>query len=187
LEAGVVSVSRAALQAQYPAVFQLIAAMNPCPCGRQGDPTANCNCTPAEVQRYRGRISAPLLDRIDMHVEVPRVEIKEFDEDVDRGESSATAAARVIRARETQLTRQGVCNARLPDADIDRWCSPDREGRSVLERSMKCRGFSARARQRIMKLARTIADLDGEATITASHVSQAVMLRHLDRSPESNR
>jgi magnesium chelatase family protein len=183
LEAGVVSVSRAALQAQYPAAFQLIAAMNPCPCGRQGDPTANCNCTPAEVQRYRSRISAPLLDRIDMHVEVPRVEMSEFDQDADRGENSATAAARVIRARATQLTRQGVCNARLADAEIDRWCSPDREGRSILERSMKRRGFSARARQRIMKLARTIADLEGEATITASHVSQAVMLRYLDRNP----
>jgi magnesium chelatase family protein len=182
LEAGVVSVSRAALQTQYPAAFQLIAAMNPCPCGRQGDPTASCNCTPAEVQRYRARISAPLLDRIDMHVEVPRVEMSEFDEDADRGENSAAAAARVIRARATQVTRQGVCNARLADAEIDRWCSPDTEGRSILERSMKHRGFSARARQRIMKLARTIADLEGEATITASHVSQAVMLRYLDRN-----
>ena len=176
------SVSRAALQAQYPAAFQLIAAMNPCPCGRQGDPTANCNCTPAEVQRYRSRISAPLLDRIDMHVEVPRVEMSEFDEEVDRGENSATAAARVIQARAIQLTRQGACNARLADAEIDRWCVPDREGRRILERSMKHRGFSARARQRIMKLARTIADLEGEATVTAPHVSQAVMLRYLDRN-----
>jgi magnesium chelatase family protein len=185
LEAGVISVSRAALQTQYPATFQLIAAMNPCPCGRQGDPSGNCNCTPAEVQRYRSRISAPLLDRIDMHVEVPRVEMSEFDEDVDRGENSAAAAARVIRARAIQLTRQGVCNARLADAEIDRWCGPDREGRGILDRSMKRRGFSARARQRIMKLARTIADLEGEATITASYVSQAVMLRYLDRNPSA--
>lgn len=183
LEAGVVSVSRAALQTQYPAAFQLIAAMNPCPCGRQGDPSGSCRCTPAEVRRYRSKISGPLLDRIDMHVEVPRVAMSEFDEDLDRGESTATAASRVIRAREVQLARQGVCNARLPDGQIDRWCTPDKAGRSVLELSMKRLGFSARARGRILKLARTIADLDGEATITASHVSQAVVLRYLDRNP----
>jgi magnesium chelatase family protein len=181
LEAGVVSVSRAAMQTQYPAAFQLIAAMNPCPCGRQGDPSGNCNCTPAEVQRYRSRISGPLLDRMDMHVEVPRVEVDEFNEALDRGESSATAAARVARARDIQLTRQGVCNARLTDAHVDRVCAPDKEGIRILELSMKCLGFTARARQRILKLARTIADLDEEATIGASHVGQAVMLRYLDR------
>ena len=181
LEAGVVSVSRAALQTQYPAVFQLIAAMNPCPCGRQGDPSGNCMCTPTEVQRYRSRISGPLLDRMDMHVEVPRVEVHEFKE-MDRGESSATAAARVARARDIQLTRQGVCNARLTDAHVDRVCAPDQDGRRILELSMKRLGFSARARQKILKLARTIADLDAEAAVSASHVSQAVMLRYLDRN-----
>jgi magnesium chelatase family protein len=182
LEAGMVSVSRAALQTQYPAAFQLIAAMNPCPCGRQGDPSGNCNCTPAEVQRYRSKISGPLLDRIDMHVEVPRVELHEFEESVVKGESTSSAAARVVHARQLQLKRQGVCNARLPDADIERWCRPDRTGRSILERSMKSLGLSARARGRILKLARTIADLDGEDTIAAPHVSQAVMLRCLDRT-----
>jgi magnesium chelatase family protein len=181
LEAGVVSVSRAALQTQYPAAFQLVAAMNPCPCGRQGDPSGNCNCTPAQVQRYRSRVSGPLLDRMDMHVEVPRVEVSEFDETVDRGESSMAAAARVVRARQIQLTRQGVCNARLADAQVDRICAPDKSGRRILELAMKRLGFSARARGRILKLARTIADLDAEATITDSHVSQAVMLRYLDR------
>ncbi|MGH8209863.1 MAG: YifB family Mg chelatase-like AAA ATPase [Steroidobacteraceae bacterium] len=182
LEAGVVSVSRAALQTQYPAAFQLIAAMNPCPCGRQGDPYGNCSCTPAEVQRYRSRISGPLLDRMDMHVEVPRVEVDDFDEATECSESSATAAARVTRARDIQLTRQGVCNGRLTDAHVDRVCAPDKEGRHVLELSMKRLRFSARARQRILKLARTIADLDGAATVSASHVSQAVMLRYLDRN-----
>jgi magnesium chelatase family protein len=182
LEAGVVSVSRAALQTQYPAAFQLIAAMNPCPCGRQGDPSGSCNCTPAEVQRYRSRISGPLLDRMDMHVEVPRVEVEEFNEATDRGESSATAAARVARARSIQLTRHGVCNARLTDAHVDRVCAPDKEGRRILELSMQRLGFTARARQRVLKLARTIADLDEEVTISASHVSQALMLRYLDRN-----
>jgi magnesium chelatase family protein len=181
LEAGVVSVSRAAMQTQYPAAFQLIAAMNPCPCGRQGDPSGNCNCTPREIQRYRSRISGPLLDRMDMHVEVPRVEVDEFSEATGRGESSAIAAARVARARDIQLTRQGVCNARLTEACVDRVCAPDKEGLRILELSMKCLGFTARARQRILKLARTIADLDEAVTIGASHVGQAVMLRYLDR------
>jgi magnesium chelatase family protein len=182
LEAGVVSVSRAAVQTQYPAAFQLIAAMNPCPCGYEGDPSGQCRCTPAEVQRYRSRISGPLLDRMDMHLEVPRIEVDEFSEEMDRGESTATAAARVARARDNQLTRQGVCNARLTDAHVDRVCAPDQEGRRILELSMKRLGFSARVRQKILKLARTIADLDEAATISASHVSQAVMLRYLDRN-----
>jgi magnesium chelatase family protein len=182
LEAGVVSVSRAAVQTQYPAVFQLIAAMNPCPCGYEGDPSGQCRCTPAEVQRYRSRISGPLLDRMDMHVEVPRIEVDEFSEETDRGESTAAAAARVARARDYQVIRQGVCNARLTDAHVDRVCAPDQEGRRILELSMKRLGFSARARQKILKLARTIADLDEATIINASHVSQAVMLRYLDRN-----
>jgi magnesium chelatase family protein len=182
LEAGVVSVSRAALQTQYPAAFQLIAAMNPCPCGRQGDPAGNCNCTPAEIQRYRSKISGPLLDRIDMHIEVPPVELTDFEEAADRGENSASAALRVLRARQAQVTRQGVCNARLADSQVDRWCRPDTAGRNVLELAIKRLGFSARARGRILKLSRTVADLDGEETVTATHVSQAIMLRCLDRT-----
>jgi magnesium chelatase family protein len=182
LEAGVVSVSRAAVQTQYPAAFQLIAAMNPCPCGYEGDPSGQCRCTPAEVQRYRSRISGPLLDRMDMHVEMPRLEVDEFNEEIDRGESTSAAAARVARARDNQVIRQGVCNARLTDAHVDRLCAPDQEGRRILELSMKRLGFSARARQKILKLARTIADLDAATIINASHVSQAVMLRYLDRN-----
>jgi magnesium chelatase family protein len=188
LETGVVSVSRAALQTQYPAAFQLIAAMNPCPCGRLGDPTGNCRCSPAEIQHYRTRISAPLLDRIDMHVEVPRVPISEFEERVEsaarRAEectTTAEASARVTAARKVQLARQGLWNARLPDAAIDHFCAPDFGGRRVLEAAMTRMGFSARARQRILKLARTIADLEGEATITAQHIGEAVLLRTLDR------
>ena len=181
LEAGVVSVSRAALQAQYPAAFQLIAAMNPCPCGYQGDPYGGCSCTPAEVHRYRAKISGPLLDRIDMHIEMPHVDLSEFDQAAQRGESTAEAAMRIVHARQVQMARQGICNARLPDAHIERWCQPDRAGRNILDRSMKCFGLSARARGRLLKLARTIADLDGAKTINDSHVSQAIMLRCLDR------
>jgi magnesium chelatase family protein len=116
-----------------------------------------------------------------MHVEVPRVEMSEFDQDLEPGESTANAAARVTRARAIQLTRQGVCNSRLGDAQVERWCTPDKPGRGVLELAIKRLGFSARARARILKLARTIADLDSDGVITASHVSQAVMLRYLDR------
>src|SRR5262249_32548569 len=155
-----------------PARFQLVAAMNPCPCGRYGDPTANCRCTPAEIQRYRMRISAPLLDRMDMHIEVPRVEVSEFDVPVDIAETTATAAVRIASARETQLERQGACNARLADAEIDRICVPDTLGRRVLQTAMQRLGFSARARQRILKLARTIADLEGESNVASSHVSE---------------
>jgi magnesium chelatase family protein len=181
IESGLVSVSRASVRAQYPAAFQLIAAMNPCPCGHQGDPSGTCTCTPAEVHRYRSKISGPLLDRIDMHVEMPHVDLSEFDDDADRGESSAAAATRIVHARQVQVARQGTCNARLADAQVERWCQPDRPGRTVLDRSMKSFGLSARARGRLLKLARTIADLDGAETISDSHVSQAVMLRCLDR------
>lgn len=182
LEAGVVSVSRAAFQTQYPAAFQLIAAMNPCPCGRWGDPSGECRCSPAQIQRYRGKISAPLLDRIDMHVEMPRVELKVFEGRAHCGETSASAALRVLEARKTQTERQGICNARLSDALVSRWCSPGPAGERVLELATRRLGFSARARGRILKLARTIADLDGETSVGVSHVSQAVLLRCFDRT-----
>jgi magnesium chelatase family protein len=116
-----------------------------------------------------------------MHVEVPRVEVDEFNEAMVRGESSATAAGRVARARDIQIARQGVCNARLADAHVDRVCAPDKEGRRILELSMKRLGFTARARQRILKLARTIADLNGDAAVGAPHVSEAVTYRGFDR------
>ena len=181
LETGVVAVSRAALQTQYPAAFQLIAAMNPCPCGHRGDPAGECRCTPAEVQRYRGRLSGPLLDRLDMHVEVPRVAVCEFDAPAAAAETTCAAAARVARARGLALARQGVCNARLCDAGVQRWCSPDAAGRRVLEAAMRRLGLSGRARQRVLKLARTIADLEEAQLLTAAHVSEAVMLRCMDR------
>jgi magnesium chelatase family protein len=180
LESGVAAVSRAALQAQYPAAFQLVAAMNPCPCGRLGDPSGSCRCTPPQVQRYRGRISGPLLDRFDLHVEVPRVRACEF-ETAAVGESSAAAAARVAQARTVQITRQGGCNARLSDAGVQRWYVPDEGGRRVLQSAMLRLGFSGRARQRLLRVARTIADLDGAAHLGATHVGEAVSLRFMDR------
>ena len=181
LETGVVRVARAAAHADYPAEFQLIAAMNPCPCGYLGDPGGTCRCLPAQAQRYRGRVSGPLLDRLDMHVQVPRLEVGDFDDRLGRGKSSAVLAARVAATRERQLARQGRCNARLSDAQIERCCSMQPRARALLDHTMRTLRFSGRTRQRILKLARTIADLDGGDTIADTHVSEAVMLRCLDR------
>jgi len=181
LETGVVAVSRAALQTQYPAAFQLIAAMNPCPCGRLGDPAGGCRCTPAEVRRYRGRVSAPLLDRLDMHVEVPRVPACEFDAAPGAGPATLAAAGRIAGARAVQLARQQRCNARLTDAGVQRWCVVDEAGKRLLEAAMRRWGLSGRARQRVLRLARTIADLDGAPDISAAHLGEAVPLRCLDR------
>jgi magnesium chelatase family protein len=181
LEAGIVRVSRAAAHADYPAEFQLITAMNPCPCGHWGDPAGTCHCTPAQAQRYRARISGPLLDRLDMHVQVPRLEVADFDERIGRGESSAVLAARVAAARARQLARQGRCNARMTDAQVDRCCILASSARALLDRTMKHLRFSGRTRQRILKLARTVADLEGREAIADAHVSEAIMLRCLDR------
>ena len=181
LEAGIVRVSRAAAQADYPAQFQLIAAMNPCPCGYLGDPAGTCRCSPAQAQQYRARISGPLLDRLDMHVQVPRLESGDFADHMGAGESSATLAARVAAARSRQLTRQGRCNARLAEGQVERCCMLQRAARTLLDRAMRQLRFSGRSRQRILKLARTIADLDGREAIADAHVSEAVMLRCLDR------
>jgi magnesium chelatase family protein len=181
LEAGVVRVSRAAVQADYPAQFQLVAAMNPCPCGHLGDPAGTCRCSPAQALQYRARISAPLLDRLDMHVQVPRLESGDFDDRIGAGDSSAILAARVAAARSRQLARQGRCNARLTDGQVERCCILQSAARAILNRAMRQLRFSGRTRQRILKLARTIADLDGQEAIADAHLSEAVMLRCLDR------
>lgn len=181
LEAGVVRVSRAAAHAEYPAEFQLVAAMNPCPCGYLGDPSGRCRCTPAEALRYRARISGPLLDRLDMHVQVRRLEARDFEDRMAKGDSSAALAARVATARSRQLTRQGRYNARLSDAQIEQCCTLQPSARALLDRTMSQLRFSGRTRQRVLKLARTIADLDGQDSIAAPHIGEAVILRCLDR------
>lgn len=181
LEAGVIRVARAAAHADYPAEFQLVAAMNPCPCGHLGDPAGSCRCTPAASQRYRARISGPLLDRLDMHVQLPRLEMGDFDDRFGSGESSATLAARVASSRARQLARQGRCNARLTDAQMKQCCVMEPAARMLLDRVMNRLRFSGRTRQRALKLARTIADLEEREVITAAHLSEAIMLRCLDR------
>jgi magnesium chelatase family protein len=183
LETGTVSVARCALQVQYPAVFQLIAAMNPCPCGRLGDSAGECHCTSAQVQRYRARVSGPLLDRMDLHVEVPRVAPAQFDAPAgaDPSGSTVAVAAAVAEARGIQRARQDACNARLTDADVPRWCTPDFAGRRLLEAAVQRFGLSARGRSRVLKVARTIADLQRAPQVGAAQVAEAVMLRCLDR------
>jgi len=182
LETGTITVSRAARQAEFPARFQLIAAMNPCPCGHLGDPAGKCRCTSEQVQRYRMKISGPLLDRLDLHVEVPRVAPEVLRTDNLPTESSAVVAQRACAARERQLERQERSNARLNNVDVDRHCTPDSEGLAMLERAMRRFALSARAYHRILKVARTIADLEGVQGVTAMHIGEAIGLRRLDRS-----
>ena len=181
LETGVITISRAARQAEFPARFQLIAAMNPCPCGYLGDALANCRCTPAQVTGYRNRISGPLLDRLDLHVHVARVAFKSLREQSSGHEASAAVAARVTRTRELQMQRQGACNAHLDNAAVERYCTPNAGGLDILERAMRRLGLSARGYHRILKVARTVADLGGQPQIGPAHVLEGLALRSLDR------
>jgi magnesium chelatase family protein len=182
LESGTISISRAARQAEFPARFQLLAAMNPCPCGYLGDVTGKCKCTGEQVQRYRARISGPLLDRLDMHIEVPRVPATALQTQDKATETSATVRARVARARALQWQRQGKCNARLSAADVDVHCVPEVAASNLLLQAMQKFSLSARAYHRILKVARSIADLDAIEQIRAAHVGEAIALRRLDRS-----
>ena len=182
LESGAIVVSRAARQAEFPAAFQLIAAMNPCPCGYLGDPSGRCHCSLEQVQRYRARISGPLLDRIDLHVEAPRVAREALRPDTPPdGDTSEQVAARVSATRERQLVRGKKPNARLSTREINKHCKPDAAGQQLLERAMEQLGLSARAYHRILKVARTIADLAGSETVMSAHVAEAVGYRVLDR------
>ena len=187
LESGVITVSRAARQAEFPARFQFVAAMNPCPCGYQGDVAGKCRCTLDQIKRYRARISGPLLDRLDLHVEVPRIPGEELRAESSKGESSADVSVRVCKARALQVARQGKANARLTNVQVDRYCAPDRSGGAILEKAMQRFALSARAYHRILKVARTIADLVPSATVGEAHVSEAISLRRLDRASAQTR
>lgn len=180
LESGRIMISRAARQAEYPAQFQLIAAMNPCPCGYSGDPSGRCHCNIDQIERYRHKISGPLLDRIDLHVEVPRLAFAELSG--PRGESSAAVRMRVVQARQRQLQRGGVLNSRLDNMQLQSACSLESTAHRLLQRAMEQLRLSARAYHRILKVARTIADLEDMDRIDVKHLSEAINYRRLDRA-----
>jgi len=184
LEDGVVTVSRVAATATFPARFMLVAAMNPCPCGYFTDTTRQCTCTPNQIRRYRARISGPLLDRIDIHLEVPRLPKEELLKQGE-GEPSAVIRERVMRAREIQRRRfagRGIfCNAQMGPREIREFCQLDETAESLLKAAIDKFGLSARAFHRVLKVARTIADLEGSEEVKAAHVAEAVQYRSLDR------
>lgn len=181
LESGRVSVSRAARQAEFPAEFQLVAAMNPCPCGYLGHYAGRCRCTPDQIQRYRSRISGPLLDRIDLQIEIPAVPVEALARRSD-GEASSAIRARVERARARMDARQGKANAKLLSAEVDRHCALDAAAAMILQKAVAKLGLSARAYHRVIKVARTIADLAGSDPVVAPHVAEAIQYRMSDNA-----
>ena len=185
LEDGRVTISRAAMSVTFPSRFMLAAAMNPCPCGYFNDPTRECKCTPVQIQRYVSKISGPLLDRIDIHIDVPAVKFKELASDTP-SESSVDIRQRVIGARIIQKERlQGekiFSNAQMTPRLIRRYCAIDAESKTLLENVIVRLGLSARAYDRILKVSRTLADLEGKEKIETEHVSEAIQYRTLDRN-----
>ena len=186
LEDGCVTIARAALSVNFPSRFMLAAAMNPCPCGFFGDPTRNCTCSPPQIQRYVAKISGPLLDRIDIHIEVPAVKYKELrgSEEV---ESSACVRERVVRARSVQVERfrgekSVYANSQMPPKLIRKHCAISAEGEALLENAIARLGLSARAHDRVLKVSRTIADLEGAESIDPKHLREAIQYRTLDRT-----
>ena len=182
LETGNITIARAARRAEFPARFQLVAAMNPCPCGYLGSSLKSCRCTPDQVARYQGKLSGPLLDRIDVHIEVPAVPATQLL-DTPAGEASAQVRVRVVEARERAIRRQGKANQALQGAEIDRHAQLDAAALQFLHAAASRLGWSARGTHRALKLARTIADLAGAGTVQAGHVAEAVQYRralHVD-------
>jgi magnesium chelatase family protein len=184
LEEGRITITRSSLTATYPARFMLVAAMNPCPCGYFGDRSRPCRCTPQQIRQYQGRISGPLLDRIDIHVEVPSVRYRDLTAR-ETGETSAAVKARIEQARDIQKNRfagdETLFNARMTDRQVRAACPLDEESRQLIEMAIDRLGLSARAHSRILKVARTIADLERAPALRSSHVAEAIQYRSLDR------
>jgi magnesium chelatase family protein len=188
LEDGVVTVTRAAAKVTYPASFMLVCAMNPCKCGYYGDPTRQCRCAPGAITKYLERVSGPLLDRIDIEIELPAVTYNEISGRTAKGESSASIRARVNAARRFTDERlraggdkTGTLNARMSTEQLRKYCTPTEEGSSLMKEAFESLGLSARGHDRVLRVARTIADLDGMAEINEDHIAEAIMYRSLDR------
>jgi magnesium chelatase family protein len=185
IEDRVVTISRAKSSVEYPASFMLIASMNPCPCGYYNHPEKDCVCAPGIVQKYLNKISGPLLDRIDLHIEVTPVPFSELSK-AQSSEKSAAIRERVIKARQIQITRyknenQIHCNAQMRSSDLKKYCQLNEASNALLKNAMERLGLSARAYDRILKVARTIADLDVSANIETNHIAEAIQYRSLDR------
>ena len=185
LEDKKICISRTKLSVEYPSNFMLACSMNPCPCGNYGDPTKECSCTPTQIQRYLGKISGPLLDRIDIHIEVPAVKYKDLSES-RTGETSEVIRNRVINARAVQTERySGIDNvfknADITSREIEKYCQLDEQSKNLLQKAMQKMGLSARAYDRILKVSRTIADLTNSENIKVEHISEAIQYRSLDR------
>ena len=188
LEDGVVTVTRAAAKLTYPASFMLVCAMNPCKCGYFGDPTRQCRCAPGAITKYLDRVSGPLLDRIDIEIELPAVTYNEISGKTEKGESSAEIRERVNAARKFTDERlkaggdkPGTLNARMSVEQLHKYCVPTEEGAALMKQAFEILGLSARGHDRVLRVARTIADLDGMAEINDDHIAEAIMYRSLDR------
>jgi magnesium chelatase family protein len=184
LEDGTITITRSAVTAGFPAKFMLVAAMNPCPCGFFGDRIHRCRCSPQQIRQYQTKISGPLLDRIDLHIEVPSIKYKALMVK-ETGEPSAAVKQRVQRARDRQKKRfvevVVQTNACMTDKQIRTFCAIDDESHALMEMAIEKLGLSARAMNRILKVSRTIADLEGLEKIEAAHVAEAIQYRSLDR------
>ncbi len=176
LEDGIINVARASRSVAFPAKFMLVAAQNPCPCGYASDPEKVCVCSPTQLLRYQKKVSGPLLDRIDLHVEVPRLSFEKIEE-VREQEDSAAVRARVSKARQLQLARAGLTNSEMGIADIKQYCRPEEAGLTLLRNAVATQHLSARAYHRVLKLARTIADLADSEQIRQNHIAEALMFR----------